>query len=337
MIFSFSSAQTISPFNKIHVNDSASNYSFLVSGHFHGASTNLSTFPASSLLANLDSLNALQPLFFVTLGDLFLDVNDSYINHYNYSLFSKLKMPLFNSVGNHDLSGNYYEKYYGKTFFLFRHHSELFVVLNTEMNDGSIKDEQLKLFSSAVDTALLAGIKSVFIFSHRPIWAETMQQYSKLFSDNTRSALGKNNFTEDILPLLKRVSKVKEVYWISGSMGGMAPASFFYDKDKKSNVTFMQTAIRDLPRDAVLQINVSEGRVSLKGVSLTGQSLMPIQNYNLEFWNKTIAPEQSFNYRLLPLYTKQIILHHYFWIGFLFCAILFFCFNFILKKWKKRK
>ena len=80
-------AQIISPFNNLPVNDSSKNYSFIVSGHFHGASTNSSTFPSSSILANIDSLNSLKPVFLMSLGDMFLDVNDTYINHYKYCLF----------------------------------------------------------------------------------------------------------------------------------------------------------------------------------------------------------------------------------------------------------
>ncbi len=331
------SSQVTSPFNHLAIKDSLKDYSFVVSGHFHGASTNASTFPAATLLANIDSLNAIQPLFLMSLGDMFIDVNDTYINHYKNNLFNKLKIPLFNAVGNHDLTGNLYENLYGKTFFCFSHHSELFIVLNTEVNDGSIKNEQLKLFSNAMDTALGSEIKNVFIFSHRPIWAERINKYNKLFSDNTRTAIGSNNFTEDIKPLLQKISKIKNVFWLSGSMGGMAPASFFYDKEEETNVTFMQTAIRDLPRDAILQIIINNGAVSMKGISLTGQHLEPIENYNIDYWNKTTAPEQSFNFRLLPYLTKQILINYVFWFGFFFCLILIFSFTFIRKRWRRKK
>jgi hypothetical protein len=246
-------------------------------------------------------------------------------------------MPLLNAVGNHDLAGNVYEKLYGKTFYSFTHNSELFIILNTEVNDGSIKDEQLSMFSKAMDDALKGEIKGVFIFSHRPIWSERIKKYEKLFSDNTRTAIGNNNFTEDIKPILQKISKHKNVFWISGSMGGMAPASFFYDKEEETNVTFMCTAIRDLPRDAMLQINVIDGIISMKGISLTGQHLLPIENYNLDYWNKNIAPEQTFNFRLLPYLTKQMLMHHYFWFGFSFCLILILCISFIRKRWKKRR
>ncbi|MBA3284467.1 MAG: metallophosphoesterase, partial [Nitrosopumilus sp.] len=166
------SAQVISPFNKIEIKDTLDSYTFIVSGHFHGASTNASTFPSSSLLANIDTLNALKPQFLMSLGDLFVDVNDTYIKNYQNSLFDKIKTPLFNAVGNHDISnGNIYEKVFGKTFFSFEYGSELYIVLNTELNDGSISGEQLDFLKKVLFGSVSDNKKNIFIFSHRPIWS----------------------------------------------------------------------------------------------------------------------------------------------------------------------
>ena len=329
------SAQIISPFNKVMVADTSGNYSFIVSGHFHGASTNLSTYPASTLLANIDNLNSLKPNFLMSLGDMFLDVNETYLEHYKTSLFEKLKMPLLNAVGNHDLSnGNMYEKVFGRTYFSFTAQSELFIVLNTEINDGSIKGEQLEFLKVCLNKAKSADIKNIFIFSHRPIWAEGNPKYDMLFEGNTHSQFGSPNFEKEIRPLLENMTL--PIFWISGSLAG-GPASFFYDKDENDSITFMQTAIRDLPRDAVLQINVKDGNVTFKGVSLTGQTLEPIENYTIDYWKKTIPPEASFNYRLIPLLFIQMLKHYFFWIGFVSSLIFFFVLKWIFNRWKKRK
>lgn len=310
-------AQPVSPFNKLQINDDAGNYSFIVSGHFYGASTNASTFPASSLLANLDTLNSLNPSFLISLGDMFVDVNDTYLRNYQRSLFNKLKMPLLNSVGNHDVSnGNRYEKVFGKTFFAFTKGTERYIILNTEINNGSIKNEQLDFLKKELAPASLDTVTNVFIFSHRPVWAERIAKYNRLFLENTRSVIGSNNFTEEIRPLLMAISGNKNVYWLSGSMGGGA-ASFFYDREEETNVTFMQTAIRDLERDAVLQVKIKDGRVFFSGISFTGQPLKNIEEYNMDYWQGTSPPENKFNYRLLPYLILQLLTHADFWIGVL--------------------
>jgi hypothetical protein len=333
----FLHGQTVSPFNKRAVSDTAENYSFIVSGHFHGASSNLSTFPAATILANIDTLNSTNCSFLMSLGDMFIDVDATYLEHYQKSLFNKLKMPLFNAVGNHDLSnGNKYEQIYGKTFFSFSNRSECFIVLNTELNDGSIEGEQLAFFKNALAQAEANSTKNIFIFSHRPIWSENDAAYEKLFDGNTRTSLGHNNYEEVIQPIIAGVSKKRSVFWMSGSMAG-GPASFFYHKEQETELTFIQTAIRDLPRDAVLKVNVVDGKISFKGISLTGQVLEPIENYNIEFWLSNTSSEESFNLRLLPYFTIQMLKHYYFWIGAAVSFFIFLIFRGIIKKWKKRK
>lgn len=318
--------------------DTSADLSFIVSGHFHGASTNISGFPASSIQANIDTLNALQPAFLMSLGDLFLDVNDTYIAHYRKSLFNKLKMPLFNSVGNHDLAnGNMYENVFGKEYFTFTLHNTLIVVLNTEQDNGSIKGDQLDMLKQAIGSISGKGIKNVFIFSHRPIWAESMKKYEGLFEGNTRSLIS-SNFDADLKPLLNSIPKSVHTFWCSGSMGGTAPASFFYDKDDETNVVFMQTAIRDLPRDAVLKVDIKNGVVSFRGISFTGQQLNAIESYNMDYWRKTIAPEQKFNYRLIPYLALQMVLHLDFWIGFIGALLLVLVITLLMRKrWKRKR
>jgi hypothetical protein len=328
-------AQITSPFTGQKLNDSVSNYSFIVSGHFHGQSNNGSTFPASTVLASIDTLNKLNPTFLMSLGDLFLDVNDVYLDHYKSSLFSKIKFPLFNAVGNHDLSnGNRYEKEYGKSFFSFSVASELYIVLNTEINDGSIDGEQLSFLKSSVEEAKKSKIKNIFIFTHRPIWAERIDKYKHLFLENTRTAIGTNNFMEEVLPLINTISNSKNVFWMSGSLGG-GPASFFYDKNDENKIVFIQTAIRDTPNDAMLNVSVNNGVVKLNGISLTNQQLNAIESYNVEFWSKDTKPSVEFSFRLMPLYIKSMLLHRYFWYGVGFTFLCFISIRFFIKSRKK--
>ena len=328
-------AQIISPFNRIKLNDSVSDYSFIVSGHFHGQSNNGSTFPAATVLASIDTLNAIQPAFLMSLGDLFLDVDDVYLDHYKSSLFSKIKFPLFNTVGNHDISnGNRYEKEYGKTFFSFVVASELFIVLNTELNDGSIDGEQLSFLKSSIVEAKKSKIKNIFIFTHRPIWAERIDKYKHLFLENTRTAIGTNNFMEEVLPLINTISNSKNVFWMSGSLGG-GPASFFFDKNDENKIVFIQTAIRDTPNDAILNVSVNNGVVKLNGISLTNQQLNAIESYNVEFWSKGTNPSVEISFRYMPLYIKSMLLHRYFWYGVGFTLLCFISIRFFIKSRKK--
>ena len=311
----FSAFSQTSSFTKqpVAVEDS-SNFSFTVSGHFHGASQNLTGYPASTLLANLDDINQSNTAFVVCLGDLFLDIKNN-LNSYEKSLFSKLKKPLFNAVGNHDISGNIYQENFGDTYFLFGIGSNAFVVLDTELNDGSIKNEQMEMLSKALSNK---NYINIFVFSHRLIWAEQDDKIAHLFKDNTRSYIS-NNFQKEILPLVE--ASTAKVYWFSGSLGGNAPSSFFYHP-KSERVTFIATAIRDLPRDAVLNVHLKQNDVSFSTQSLTMNTVEPIEMYDVDYWTNYKPKAQKFNKRLLPMYIKNMFKHWMFWVGVAIGALL---------------
>jgi hypothetical protein len=156
-------------------------------------------------------------------------------------------------------------------------------------------------------------IDHLFIISHRPIWAEDDPQYSVLFKDNTRSTFG-TNFRKDVYPLLEKIAQHAHVYWISGSVGGMAPSSIFF-QEHAPNITFIQCAIRDEPRDALLVADVYPDSVRWSALSLTGQTLLAPEAYNAAWWRERVGKEEGFNWRLLPYLVKTTVLHRAFWWG----------------------
>jgi hypothetical protein len=259
------------------------------------------------------------------LGDIFLDVKND-IPTYRKLLIDKLKMPLYNVPGNHDKSGGLYEENFGTTFYYFRLKSELFIFLDTELEDGSITGAQMDMFRKAFSS--LNGIKNVFIFSHRLIWAEEHPEMKHLFTDNTRSS-NENNFRNEILPMLSKLGKEKNIFIMGGSLGS-APSPFFYHVD--DNITYIATAIRDTPKDAFLKVNVKEGKVSFEAFPLT----MPIEYYNLDYYNGIHKKTPGFNWRLVPLYIKNMIAHRYFWYGILMVLLPYLCYR-ILRKLRSKK
>jgi len=304
--------QLKSPFNNLEVaNDSTNNYSFIVSGHFYGGSSNRTGYPVNTLLANLDWVNGQDHKMLICLGDLFMDVKND-IPKYQSSLFDKLEIPLFNAVGNHDLTGNIYEDNFGQTSFYLSINKDVHVFLDTEKDNGDIKNEQVELLKSVVDFTKFTEVNNVFIYSHRTVWKDCYDEMEGIFEDNTQS-LAETNFEDEVLPLVNLMSKKSEVYWFSGSLGD-APASFFYHEDE--NLTIIATAIRGLPRDAMLEVSVTGGKVSFTPYSLTGEELHPLEEYNVDFWQSESGAE-PFNWRLVPLYIKNIVFSRWFWYGVL--------------------
>lgn len=323
-----------SPFNDLAAAEDSvdQGYAFLVSGHLYGGAGPHNGFPAATLLANLDHLNDDYDFrFFVCLGDLFQSIRDDHGN-YEKALFSKLKMPLYNAVGNHDLSGTYYQDNFGATWFAFDYSGDRFIFLDAESDDSNIEGDQLQWFQEQLKT--LPSQANVFIFTHRPIWAEEDEVLSKIFADNTQSTFG-SNFQDDVYPLLAAVEANHNIYWMSGSLG-TAPASYFYHPIEGTNIHYIQTAIRDLPRDGVLRVFVNkDGEVAFFPRSLTINNPMSLEKHTVDFWQDD-AVDEGFNYRLIPYLVKEMAKHRYFWYGVGYGAG-FLLFLIAFQKFRKRR
>jgi hypothetical protein len=303
-------------------------YSFVVGGHYYGNSSNQTGLPANTVLANIEMLNSPENAFHVILGDVFLDVKNDF-PLYSEKFFPYLNRPVLIAVGNHDISGTYFEENVGPTYFKFNYGADLHIVINTEQDDGSIVDEQLEFLSNACSSEA----KNIFIYSHRPIWSEDNENMEGIFIGNTVSVLG-NNFADKVLPILEAVDSNTNVYWLSGSLGGNAPASFFYHKS--ANIHFVQTAIRGLKRDGILKVTSTNGTVSFTPMSLTGEKLSTLEGYNLDFWRNN-HPEKEFNFRLTKLYLKNIVLHRHFWYGAISMLAVVLVLMQLLKRRRKTK
>ena len=310
----------VSPFNNLSPTiDSTGNYTFIVSGHFYGDGTNKSGYPANTLLANLPWINHESNAdFIICLGDLFMDIKND-IPKYEMSFFKPLQIPLYNAVGNHDLTDNIYQENYGETFYKFQVGNSLHVILDTEIDGGDISGKQLEFLKTICEDIKQNQYREVFFYAHRTIWKDHYPEMEGLFADNTQS-ITKTNFSDEVLPLLQSISSATHVYWFAGSLGN-APASFFYYEDQHSKLTYIATAIRAMLRDAILLVHVDDQGVRFETRSLTMQKVNELSSYNLSFWKQTSAVE-PFNYRLIPLYIKNTFLSRYFWYGTTFAILL---------------
>jgi hypothetical protein len=279
--------------------DSTGHYRLVISGHFHGSSGGRSGYPAATLLANLDTLVALAPNVLLSTGDLFLDA-EADLPRYRKALFQRLPVPLFNAPGNHD-AGKAYVQAFGQALQVITLGSDHIVLLDTERDDGSVKGDQL----DTLKAVLARATSRVFIVSHRPIWSEQDTVYGPLFEGNTRSLLP-TNYCAEVEPLLLNAAAHAEVYWISGSMAGRAPSSFFF-QPHRPGLTFIQSAIRDLPRDAVLVADVGPGGVRWSGVSLTGRPVEDPRTCDAAWWRKRMGRPEPFNWRVLPYIVKTTV------------------------------
>lgn len=297
----------MSPFNGIdlELTDKSHNYSFLVASHLYGSNKTMkiSVYPGASVLANIDLFNGSGARFLLSLGDIISYTSELQIKNAKKALFSKIKMPIFNAVGNHCVKNRWmYEKYFGnKTYFDFRYGSELFIILDGELVPGEIEGKQLKYFYNVIEKAKKdSSIRNVLIFSHKVIWAVNNSDYP-YFSHHMKKFFGgaghpaENTFHQRIKPKLVELSQQKTIYWISGEIGTIWSFALFCEKDPKYNIHYIATGIGDNQEDIILRADVSgkTGEIQFTPISLTGQKVYPIEHYNEEFWKEYFQKKPS--------------------------------------------
>ena len=127
----------------------------------------------------LDKVNLLQPDFVMNVGDLI----EGYIDRPNRKPFaeqvrelttmtSKLQMPMFYTVGNHDISnmaqGQLWRQRYGQPYYHFTYRKVLFLVMCTQDPEAKIGPEQADYFANALRQN--PDVRWTFVFMHNPLW-----------------------------------------------------------------------------------------------------------------------------------------------------------------------
>ena len=167
-VYSNVSANSLNDKKVIFFNDD--NYSFLVTGHIYGAPSKVfSQYPSSSILGSINNLNSFDSKFLILCGDTFRKTDDVLISNFTHSFANNMKFPIYNAVGNHDVSDRQkYESYFGETSFDINYGNEIFIFLDTELNKQEDINAQLNYFQKKINNANLDDkIKNVFIISHK--------------------------------------------------------------------------------------------------------------------------------------------------------------------------
>ena len=135
-------------------------------------------------------INALNPDFVVICGDLVNNANDSSYADFK-RIREKLKMPCYVASGNHDVkklpdaaSLAYYRNVIGKDYYSFKHKGYLFVVTNTQLWEGDVKDESEKYNNWFAETLKTAAKKKepVFVIGHSPLYISKPDEKPEYFN-----------------------------------------------------------------------------------------------------------------------------------------------------------
>lgn len=175
----------------------------------------------------LDSVNMLKPDFLITGGDLIMDAlgqsygrADSLYKLYQ-EVVKKTKIPVYNTMGNHDIYGIYkksgadpagpefgekmFEKRMGPSYYSFDHKGWKFMIIN------SVEDTKKDGYIGQVDTGQISWIKSelkktdpstpIVISTHIPFISAFTQKYGGSTLPNDSSLVVYNS--KDVIDLFR--------------------------------------------------------------------------------------------------------------------------------------
>lgn len=291
----------VSPLNGkvLDSSNTTKNYSFFLIGHVYGNPESPSVYPSASFLSNIDMLNHNNASFFILMGDNFQKCEPDYIENFKKSILSKIDVPVFNAVGNHDVGNReLYGSHFGMTFYDFVYGSEMYIILDSEINQGEIAGDQLNYLNNAVQNAIDANeVKNVIIIIHKLIWTVGDDELKPIYQNlNAQSGYAKNDeFQSIILPQFVRLSKTKNVYVASGDIGVSWSLPLFYHKDERYNITYVASGIGDTKRDAIIRVDISEGEVTFSPISLTGEELHGLSYYDVNYWTSHFGNNALFD------------------------------------------
>lgn len=256
-------------------------YSFFVAGHPRNYDNNIGLYPP--FRARFSDINALNPDFGVFTGDMVIYGTPANWDAVDADV-ALLNMPVYFVVGNHDMTNrDLFVSRYGPTYYSFEYGGDLFIALDSELDNGSVTGNQFSFLSTVLQES---HARRVFLFVHRMIWITEDSPYYPLRTEvNIWKAYDPHaNFWNDVLPLLLKVDA--PVYIIAGDVGMSWAMPLFCDEYE--NVRFVASGMGGSEEENFLTFHVLGDNVQVKAYRLDGRplNLGTVEAYNLEYYTQ---------------------------------------------------
>lgn len=287
-------ATDVSDLSVNHTNFSepvSESFIFFVYGHSYGTAIKADEYPSITLRNSLDTLLAMGPKMVFSLGDMVKEPTEQQFADMNALLLSRYDIPVFNSVGNHDVKNReLYESLFGqKTYYSFQYANAMFVVLDTEIDTCYIEGDQLAMLESALDTALADdSIDTIFIMMHKVLFFESYlmrENESNMVRTNDLKIFEGNNYSEIADSLLVPAAKKKPVHIFAGDVGAFnGNLSPYYQKDTRAKLYMYASGLGDSENDVVLMVNNEGDKVTVAPYVLATGEILNIQDFDETYW-----------------------------------------------------
>jgi hypothetical protein len=193
-----------------------------------------------------------------------------------------LGLPVYFAAGNHDVTDRIlFESRYGQTYYSFVHQSNLFIVLDPNIDGWNISGNQLDFLENVLNTEA-QNVNNIFVFFHQLLWWEPDNIYQNVVLNSFSGRADTINFWNEIEPLFNELAK--PVHMFAGDVGAYYTGSeFMYHQYE--NITLIASGMGGNVRDNFIIIDVHEdASVSYRLIALNApdiSALGDLEDYTL--------------------------------------------------------
>ena len=253
-------------------NPNVESYSFFIAGHTYGK-------PGMDIVRNglhppfknkfelIKENHSIQ--FGIFLGDIVWESNEESWNNVDNDII-EIGKPIFFAAGNHDIENRtLFESRYGQTYYNFIFNSDLFIVLDPNIDNWNISGDQL-VFLKNVLANNSQSVDNIFVFFHQLLWWSNDNIYQNLMLNSYQGREESINFWTEVEPLFSTLPN--NIVMMAGDLGaGNWAHSYMYHNYK--NITFIGTGMGEcqssecfgndtgIGNDNFVIINIDENKV----------------------------------------------------------------------------
>lgn len=240
-------------------------YSFFVAGHVYGDPNNPHFglhYPFVDYFPNIQNYPGME--FGVLTGDVAYQSTAEYWDAAQSDI-DLLNMPVYIAAGNHDMSGEFVNRF-GDYYFSYIQNSDLFIILTPGLGVWNITGDQLQFLENTLEDSA-PEVNNIFIFLHELIWWSPDNKYQEVHINYEPHYPGATNFESVIQPLLLSYPNNITIY--AGDLGATASASpFMYHHF--NNITLIGSGMGHGLEDNIVVTEVYEDSIYYNLIALNG-------------------------------------------------------------------
>lgn len=263
-------------------------YSFTVYSHqFKQALQVTNTLPYSTYFATEKMLPVIaQPTNFAFFTGEFINRQDA--GHFNYFMKNiglAAQFPIIHVPGEY-----HKQNLFDSSYQSFQIGSQYFLAISPQADNSIGRGQEIFIRNELLKLEKHPEIKEVFVFYYGLGWLLEQPAFAQLKQlTNGEPVSPADTFVSEVLaPALMNFSD-KKIFMLSGDIKHETSPSILFDQLPESNITVVASGVSNRATDVYLIATVEpSGLITFTPISVSNQSLQPIENYNLNFWENTL-------------------------------------------------